>query len=432
MLFSSDISDDDCNLEKKDFVKVSSSVKKVTLQDGSTHLLPVVSKLSMKYLEKRRTEKRELTKLDSTNEENPIVQVNDYSKVNDDANEDHPSVQRNDNSQDHNNTSSQNSFSLHALDVNEERNTSIQVNAKSHLSIKDICCIVRTKSEVLHFLRENNLISREEYCNKCDQRPMKLRKFPRVSDDEVWYCTICKSSKSIRHNSFFNKCRTKLQDSLLIMYLWSTSCQGFMVKHLLPEVNTETIYDYFSFCRDITVQKMKREPVLFGNEDDADVQVEVDESIFGKKCKYNRGRPFKRRWLFGISDSKKHKCHMEIVDSRDETTLLNIIEKHVSKRSNVRIVSDGWASYGKLQELGYQHSVVIHAEEFVNSEGYHTNSIESVWSQMKIWMNSMHGLNGNHFDRYLCEFLYRYNYSNGGRSCCWNQFLKDVAQYYPV
>ena len=66
----------------------------------------------------------------------------------------------------------------------------------------------------------------------------------------------------------------------------------------------------------------------------------------------------------------------------DQETRLSKIEKHVPKSSNVRIVSDGWASYNSLSSRGYTHSVVVHKEEFVNSEEYHTNSVESVWSQL--------------------------------------------------
>ena len=93
-----------------------------------------------------------------------------------------------------------------------------------------------------------------------------------------------------------------------------------------------------------------------------------------------------RYWLFGISDAKNHKCYLELVESRDQATLLPIIERCVPKTSNIKIVSDGWASYSSLADRGYQHSVVIHKEEFVNAQGEHTNSVESLWSQLECWI----------------------------------------------
>ena len=79
--------------------------------------------------------------------------------------------------------------------------------------------------------------------------------------------------------------------------------------------------------------------------------------------------------------------------------------------------------------MGYQHAVVIHKEEFVNSEGEHTNSVESVWSQVKAWISSMHGVKREFLQNYLCEFMYRYNQESGsGRGMCWNQLKKDISQ----
>ena len=70
---------------------------------------------------------------------------------------------------------------------------------------------------------------------------------------------------------------------------------------------------------------MKKQPITFNATEETTIELQIDESIFGKKCKYNRGRPFKRRWIVGISQQAFHKRHLEIVESRDEVTLLKII-----------------------------------------------------------------------------------------------------------
>ena len=104
------------------------------------------------------------------------------------------------------------------------------------------------------------------------------------------------------------------------------------------------------------------------------------------------------------------------MDKRDEDTLFGIIQKCVPMSANIRIVLDCWASYNKLKDLGYGHDTVIHEKEFVNENGNHTNSIESFYSQVKMWMNAMHGVKEDCFDRYLCEFICRYNYAICERS----------------
>ena len=97
------------------------------------------------------------------------------------------------------------------------------------------------------------------------------------------------------------------------------------------------------------------------------------------------------------------------MEKRDEETLMALILKHLVKSSIMKMISDGWASYKNLKDMGYIHSVVIHKEEFVNAEGDHTNSIESVWSQLKNWISSMHGVHEENLEDYLAEFMFRYN-----------------------
>ena len=48
---------------------------------------------------------------------------------------------------------------------------------------------------------------------------------------------------------------------------------------------------------------------------------------------------------------------------RDRHTLERIIENRVAKGS--RILTDGWAAYNKLDELGYTWDWVNHSENFV-------------------------------------------------------------------
>ena len=61
---------------------------------------------------------------------------------------------------------------------------------------------------------------------------------------------------------------------------------------------------------------------------------------------------------------------------------MGLIKKHISTESKIKIISDGWAAYSKLEAAGYRHSVVTHKEEFKNRAGDTTNSIQSVWSQL--------------------------------------------------
>ena len=72
-----------------------------------------------------------------------------------------------------------------------------------------------------------------------------------------------------------------------------------------------------------------------------DAEVEIDESLFRRKNKYNRGRPV----FFGIVYPSSNLLVLYPVANRDAATLIPIIQTHV--RPGTRIYSDNWAAYFK-------------------------------------------------------------------------------------
>ena len=69
-------------------------------------------------------------------------------------------------------------------------------------------------------------------------------------------------------------------------------------------------------------------------------EVQIDQSIVGKRRKYNsRGKSFNRHWNFGHLN---HKCHIEIVQDRPQSTLENIIINHADKDTKITIYSIRW------------------------------------------------------------------------------------------
>lgn len=96
------------------------------------------------------------------------------------------------------------------------------------------------------------------------------------------------------------------------------------------------------------------------------VHVEIDEAKFGKR-KYHRGRLREGQWVFGGRESQdRSKIFMVPVASRDENTLLSLIQQWILPGSIIH--SDCWKSYSKLKDMGYTHLTVNHSVEFTNAE----------------------------------------------------------------
>ena len=101
------------------------------------------------------------------------------------------------------------------------------------------------------------------------------------------------------------------------------------------------------------------------------------------------------------------KVKTAVVANTQGESLKPMIRQMIEKGAIV--VSDEWGAYNGLSD--YQHKVVKHNEdEYVNVEGFHTNSIEGFWSLLKRGIFGIyHSASRKHLSKYCDEFAFRYN-----------------------
>ena len=64
----------------------------------------------------------------------------------------------------------------------------------------------------------------------------------------------------------------------------------------------------------------------------------------------------------------------------------------------------------QLDEAGYRHARINHAERVYVSGDVHTNTIEGFWSLVKRGLDGVfHGVSKKHLQGYLNEYAWRYN-----------------------
>lgn len=121
--------------------------------------------------------------------------------------------------------------------------------------------------------------------------------------------------------------------------------------------------------------------------------VHIDETYFRTKPKFHKGRRLEGQWVFGGVDTSKqpHIGFMEIVETRNQETLLPIIEKYIADGSTIH--SDQWKAYDILDSHPcYQHRTVNHSLNYVDpNDGVHTQAIEGYWSKIKTQWKAMRG-----------------------------------------
>ncbi len=118
---------------------------------------------------------------------------------------------------------------------------------------------------------------------------------------------------------------------------------------------------------------------------------------------------------------------MVSVDRRDAATLLPIIQQYILPGTT--IISDLWAAYNTLNNLGYTHLTVNHSMNFVDPITHATtNHIESLWQKAKAAHKARFGTHRVLLDTYLGEFMWRQRFGDHP----FHHFVQHVREQYPL
>ena len=162
---------------------------------------------------------------------------------------------------------------------------------------------------------------------------MKTRKYERVVDKVIFFCSNCKKTSSIRQDSFSSGTKIQFGDCVP-SFITKSKCLKLLKKknqwlvliskgNLLPALRkiSSTIWQGKCWCwasnRRVT---------------------------FRQETKISQGKSFQRYWILVISSQVDHKCCVQLLPPRDRETLQDINVVPVSPEANTRIVSDGWTA----------------------------------------------------------------------------------------
>ena len=145
-------------------------------------------------------------------------------------------------------------------------------------------------------------------------------------------------------------------------------------------------------------------------------EIEIDESLFGRRMKYKKGNPNAglKIWIFGMVERESNKIILYPVSERSKEVLIPLITRHVETGST--IYSDGWSAYCDLNDIGYTHFTVLHKYSFTKTYvnqatgeeiTVHTNRIEGCWKHAKEHFKRMSGTKLSQFEGHLAEVMWR-------------------------
>lgn len=158
-------------------------------------------------------------------------------------------------------------------------------------------------------------------------------------------------------------------------------------------------------------------------------EVEVDETWIGGRqagLKGGRQRKDRKALLVAVAverrrkvprpDGKPHRqpfylkrLRLEVVPDATQATLSAFIERNVEPGST--IISDAWPGYGDLAPAAYSHLPFSQAAmKRAGEEPDAVPGVHRVVSNLKTWLRGTHhGVGADHLDRYLDEYVFRFN-----------------------
>ena len=160
--------------------------------------------------------------------------------------------------------------------------------------------------------------------------------------------------------SFFEDSKIPLSHWLYVIFLWSIDESNKKVS-LMTGLSLRTVITALQRLRDICSLKILHGNLKLGGRGKT---IEIDESMFGHKRKYNRGRVGQGTWVFGMVERGTGQAlAFRVLNRTRETLVTGLVQKFVEPGTT--IISDKFSPNFNLNSIGYIHLVVYHSENFL-------------------------------------------------------------------
>lgn len=240
--------------------------------------------------------------------------------------------------------------------------------------------------------------------------------------DHRFYCKNTGKIFNVKTRTLFDSSNVKLRKWFVAIWLVTSHKKGISSYQLAKDIDVTQKTAWFMLQRIRNCYGVENESELNG-------EVEADETYVGGK---NKNRHACKKVKNSQGRSAKDKTPVLGMVERDGKLVAKVIENTSSKEITPEIVkrvknavlyTDEWLGYNTVDKM-YEHFIVKHKDgEYVNGKAY-TNTIEGFWSLLKRGIFGIyHFTSKKHLQRYVDEFVYRYNLreiSDGNR---FNLFL---------
>ncbi|NDQ57956.1 MAG: IS1595 family transposase [Acidipila sp.] len=246
-------------------------------------------------------------------------------------------------------------------------------------------------------------------CPTCESTDVRF-----ILTRRLWECKNKHSRKqfSVKVGTIFEDSALPLDKWLIAMWMVANCKNGVSSYEVARALGITQKSAWFMLHR-IRLAMQKRSTIPMGGNGK---QIEVDETFVGGAARFMHADKRKRRItetgtkdkiaVMGILE-RGGEIRAAVVGNRKKHTLQTNIRTHVKAGS--AIYTDALMSYQGLKHQGFEHSVIDHAERYVDGQ-VHTNGLENFWSLLKRQLKGTYiSVEPFHLFRYLDEQVFRYN-----------------------
>ena len=241
---------------------------------------------------------------------------------------------------------------------------------------------------------------------------------------------ICKNTNkyfNVRTYTMYDNTKVSLRKWFLAIYLATSHKKGISSHQLAKDIGITQKSAWFM------LQRIRN---CFGIEcvECLDNEVEADETYIGgknknrhnsKKEKGTQGRNVKTKTPVLGAVARNGRLVAKVVPDTKAKTLTPEIIKWVKETAS--IITDEWIGYNSIKKH-YKHSYVKHKQGEYVRDNIYTNTIEGFWSLFKRGIFGIyHFVSRKHLQKYVDEFVFRYNTRKNSTSYRFNLFLCNMA-----